>query len=124
MPHPSIAFLHQRACLWEYARADRHGDPIHTPAIEIPVRWEEGRAQAVDPQGNKINIDATAQVAQEVAVNDLMWLGKLKDLLPQPQDVKEVVGFDFTPDIKGRNIQRNVYLRNYAGAIQIPGTGT
>lgn len=124
MPGPEVRSLQQRAVWWAYDRADRYGDPIFVPGEEIAVRWEDTKSQAIDSQGNKINVDSTVYLKQTVAVNDLLWLGKLKDLPNQPTNVREVVSIESVPDIKGRITQYTAMCRNYAGRIQIPGTGT
>lgn len=124
MPPPEVTSLIQKAVWFQYDRPDRYGDSIFVPGEEVSVRWEDRKSQAVDSQGNKINIDATVFLKQLVAVNDLLWLGKLKDMPNQPTNVREVVSIESTPDIKGRFTQYTALCRNYAGRIQIPGTGT
>jgi hypothetical protein len=124
MPGPEQRSLTQRAVWWAFDRTDRYGDPVYVPGEEIPVRWEDRKSQAIDSQGNKINVDATVGTNKLLAVNDLLWLGKLKDMPAQPTLVREVVSVEVIPDIKGRFNQYTILCRNYAGRIQIPGTGT
>lgn len=124
MPAPELTSLIQTAVWWAFDRHDRYGDPIHRPGEEISVRWEDRKSQAIDPQGNKINVDSTIYTSRLVAVNDLLWLGKLKDMPEQPTSVRRVVSVETVPDIKNRFNQYTAMCQNYAARIQIPGTGT
>lgn len=125
MPVPELNGRHQKAVLWELAGPDVHNEPTVYNPEEISVRWEETRRESRDALGNTIIIDAAVMVAQEIPVGSIMWLGALADLPVTPTNLKQVVGYDDTPDIKNRVSQRNVMLMKFNDTLPVTvGTGS
>jgi len=86
-------------------------------AVELDVRWEEKQTDALNARGETIKVDVTVVVNQDITVGSLMWLGA-KDDLPSPvTDLKEVVSFSKTPNIKGTKFRRVVGLIRYSNSL-------
>lgn len=78
MPPPlEVCDLNGVAVLWPYAGTKPNGEIVVTTPVEIPVRWT-WRATASASGGG--TFDATVVVAEDVAVDSLMWEGSLSDL--------------------------------------------
>ncbi len=108
----------QKATLWTKNGDDDYGGAKVNAKVEIKVRWEEKRSEAVDKDGNTIAIDATVVVDQEIAVGSIMWLGALADVADPPVNLKEVVVYNETPDLKSRGIpRRTVGLVKYSNQL-------
>lgn len=115
MPPMETADLHQKAMLWEFSGHDRYQQTVSS-GVELNVRWEDKREETVDAEGRTVAVEATVVVDQKITVGSIMWKGKETDL-PDPvtdvTDLKIVVAYNETPDIKGRNIRRTVKLARY-----------
>jgi len=112
MPQIETDLLNQKAVLWAFSGYDASGEPTVSAAVEVNVRWNDGRSGGSDPLLQSINVDATAVVDREVAVGSVMWLGTLAAYNsedPAPT-IMQVVGYKATPDVKGRNYRRTVTL--------------
>ena len=124
MPSPAYAGLHQRVCVWDATGGtDEYSEPTRShSAREILVRWNNTRRKMTDPKGNVITVDAQAAVAEEIAVESLMWQGTLDeleagqgtgtgtDLLLSETPVMRVAAVSDAKDIKGRTTGRNLGL--------------
>lgn len=107
----------QKAVLWTFAGYDGHGDVKVNAAAEIDVRWEERRRETLDANGNSIAIDATVVLGQEIAVGSILWLGALADVATPPVNLKQVVVYNSTPDVKAREFRRTVGLVKYSNEL-------
>lgn len=122
MPAPELANRKQKAVLWPAievgVRNDDYGDhKVSSDKVQINVRWEEKRREAVGALGNSIAIDATVVVDREIAVGSIMWLGKKDDLATPPVNLKEVADYQEIPDVKNRKRRRVVLLVRYSNEL-------
>lgn len=107
----------QKAVLWTFAGYDGHAEVKVNAAAEIDVRWEEGRRQVLDADGNNIAIDAMVVVGREIAVDSIMWLGALADVATPPVNLMQVVTKKSIPDVKAREFRRTVGLVKYSNEL-------
>jgi hypothetical protein len=116
----------QRACVWTVAN-NRYGQKRVTggPA-EITVRWNDVHKQVRDAEGNTVTIEAEVVLGDdEVAIGQIMWLGRIKDLpgtgfehVPEV-GIMIVYGSYKTPDIKGRNFRRTLQLMRLTDTLPV-----
>jgi hypothetical protein len=122
MPGVEIHSVKQTALLWtKGATVDDWGVMSVESAIAIPVRWLNTTQDSLDPQGNRVTVDATAVVDRDIAEGSLMWLGSFDDLpgtasVPET-GLMEVVKFEKTPDLKGRKFYRSVSLKRHSNTL-------
>ena len=118
-PLETIVDKYQLAVLWPrllvngLPASDDYGQPRVGAAQEIGVRWKDVHKEALDPKGNTITIDAEVAYAGDLTIGSVMWKGKLADLSPgqvPANNVMQVVVFNWTPDVKGRNIRQTYGL--------------
>lgn len=107
----------QDAVLWSAAGHDSYGAFTVSSPVAIKVRWESGQREALDPQGNTIALDSTVVVDRDVVPGSILWLGKLADLPSPVTNLRQVVDFRKTPDIKGREIRRTVRLMKHSDTL-------
>lgn len=75
MPFPELRHRYQKALLWRATGlSDNYGNPTVGSPEEIRVRWNWGRTQGVDSQGNTIALDADAVVGEDITIGSNMWL--------------------------------------------------
>lgn len=122
---PSIEFgdRYQRAVLWVQTGVDSYGEPITDPPVELRVRWIEGPIDVLRADGTHIVANARVQVFRDLAIGDLLWLGKLTDWYGSgsggdDDGVMRVATWEKTPDLKGR-----MFLR-YANLVKHKDTPT
>ena len=117
MPAPEVLNLTDHAVLWAASDVDYYGmDKVSSP-VEIRVRWEGSASVSGDPQDTVQATPTTVYVDRAVTVGSLMWHGELRDLPDPPTGLFLVVGYDVTPDLKGRNMQRTVTLARYSDLL-------
>lgn len=110
----------QKAVLWEATgNTGDDGEPTVSAAVSLLVRWQEVQDEGVDPQGNTVAIDARVVVDRVIVVGSRMWLGDINDIATPPVNIKQVVGFLSTPDIKNRNVRKTVLLRRASNTLPI-----
>lgn len=122
MPVPEKDNRFQDALLWVVTGRDKYDQLIRSASpIELRVRWIRGRRTVRTQEGNTLNLDASAIVDREIELGSQMWLGgNLDDLIgtgtgtqfvdETDPDLYEVVFYDYTKDIKGREIFHEVGL--------------
>jgi len=112
MPVLESAWRYQKAVLWERSATvtDDYGEQKIKAAVEIAVRWEEGRRDPLSPQENALAYDARAVVGQKVLPGSVLWLGTLATLPSPLVDLFTVTNYSETPDVKNRNVRRQVDL--------------
>ncbi len=122
MPPFETMDRHQTAVLWNKVGDDSYGEPLHGDPEEIQVRWTYKRTQIVDAKGNSVGIDAQAVVNQEIIAGSQMYLGSLSfwtgtGSADEDVEVMEVVAYNYTSDIKNRNVRRTVMLRRFRASL-------
>ncbi len=124
MPAFEVRDRRDWAVVWEAVGADANGDFLvsGTP-YETRVRWVDKQAQALDPQGNVLTIDAQVICGfVDIPVGSAMWKGRLKDLpgtnpSPPPNNIMDVVTFNPTFDIKNRFKRRELGLKRRGATL-------
>src|SRR5665213_596757 len=123
MPSTTIRWLYQRAVLFPFVGVyDAFGQPTLGVPVEIPVRWITKRREILDKHGNTIALDASADVAQTIKVDSVIWLGTLANWngtgsgLPDTE-LMMVKSYDETPDGKGRSLKRNIGMMRYRNVV-------
>ncbi len=126
MPPIEVVERNQTAILWRFAGYDSSGESVVEDPVEVRVRWEDvrtdpRRGQMVGPDGNLISLIAEVVVDREITVGSLMWKGRLRDYNANFEtQVREVVLYSETPDVKGRVSRREVGLGFYKGSVPEP----
>ncbi len=124
MPPPELSGRLQDAVLWEsQGRQGHYGEHKVRPPVQILVRWQDGRSEAVDPDGNKIGLDATVVAPDcEIPIGSIMWKGCLADWYgtgsgASELDMMEVRTRSTAPDIKNRFSFRTLGLARFRGEL-------
>ena len=117
MPSQETTSRHQKAVYWEANGFDDNGEPKVDAAVDLVVRWEQKRGEALNAQGNTIASDATVVVNRDIVVGSIMWLGILDDVASPPVDLWQVIDFSRIPDVKGRVDRRVVLLMRYSNEL-------
>jgi hypothetical protein len=125
MPAPETNARHQKAVLWPFTGTyDDYGQPVVGEPEEVVVRWNTGRAEALDPLGNTIALDAEVVVNQRVEVGGNMALGELSAWeevgtgdTGSIGELMQVLTYNETPDLKGRAVRRTVGLKRFRDAL-------
>lgn len=118
MPSLGLAGRWQKAVLWNASGYNDYGELKVTSATgtELRVRWEDKKSIIQDPLRGPIEIDAVVYVGQAIAVGSVMWKGQLNDYTGAEQKW-EVVRYEETPDLRGRDPVRLVYLRRLSAEL-------
>lgn len=117
MPAIETANRKQKAVLWAASGHDDYGEPKVNSAVELSVRWTEGREETTDAQGEVVSYDATVRVDREIAVGSVLWKGKLADVPSPTSDLFRVVARKTVPDLKGRDFERIVFLKRLSESL-------
>jgi len=117
MPTLETGDLDQKAVYWPYDSLDTYArKKVSATYVELDVRWLEGQVEVTDTNGDTITVDALVVVDREIAIGSVMWKGEEADL-PDPltglTDIKEVVNYKETPDVKGIETRRVCHLMKY-----------
>jgi hypothetical protein len=120
MPQLEIYDLHQTAVYWEYDSVDIFGEPITLPPVEILCRWIDGQQEMQDPMGNKVMVQATVVVAQDIVPKSIMRLGTLADFIGTGSVIDDdvicyVQLVNKVPSLDARYFYRSVGLLKYGG---------
>jgi hypothetical protein len=128
MPSPEQGDRKQSAVYWPQAGVNTHGEYTvsGTPQQLAPgkppggVRWELGRKESVDPQGNTIAIDGYLHVPFQPPNGSCFWQGTIAQL-PNPiskiTNLMRVVDYAEATDIKGREVLRVVKLMRVSNVL-------
>lgn len=114
MPALEDSDLNEKAVIWPRVGADANGNPIVGDPEEIDVKWNERRGRI--RLGNETSdYEAEIQVDQDILIGSAIWHGELADwsgVRPEEsRDVMEVIAFQKTPDLKGREYLREIVVR-------------
>lgn len=120
------ADLHQKAVLCSRVGRDRYGNPLLDDPVEIDTRWEKTHKESIDPNGQPVLISEQVVVDREIAIGSILWLGELSSFGTPYTNLREVVEYRETPDIKGVYYRRVVGLRNWSNHLPdyLSGTGS
>jgi len=93
--------------LWPRSGQAADGDWAVGSPVDIKARWNQGRRQGTDPEGNTVALDGDLVLDQAVMVGSLVWLGTLADWnstgsVGDTTEVMKIISVDVTSDIKGR----------------------
>ena len=117
MPSPETSHLNQKALLWAASGFDDYGaSTVGSVPTEIDVRWEWGKKEGINNQGDPIAWEATVVVDQEIAIGSVMWKGKRADY-STTETKMTVVDYREVPDIKGRRFRRIVHLARLSNTL-------
>ncbi len=120
MPALEVDCLTQKAVWWSSTDKNRYGDPTTAAKVEVDVRWETGNKETISPVNATIAIDSTVVLDRAMKIGDLLWLGALVDL-PTPDsaviNIREIVNYNETPDIKGRETRRVAHLIKFSNTL-------
>lgn len=125
MPPLETSDRWQTATLWEYVGKDRFGQPkVSSAPVELSVRWNTTRRLVLAPDGNRVALDAEAVVNRKIGIGSVMFLGELDDWrgtgsgsAGEESELWEVVTYDEVPDLKGRNVRREIGLKKYRDTL-------
>lgn len=122
MPPLETDDLLQIAVLWELDSYDTYGKPtVHDP-IEIPCRWVDVSEHSKRNVTTSESLDSKVSVDRAVPLGSIMWLGRLSDwtgVRPNPDEdnsVMVVSKYNYTPDIRAREIRRILGLNRFRDA--------
>lgn len=109
--------LNQTAVYWGSPAPDGYGGYTFAEAVEIDCRWVDTTEMIMDAKGENVVSRASVQVAQDLDVDGMLFLGTLNDLdssqeedpttIPTAYRIKR---FDKTPTIRGNSFYRAAYL--------------
>ncbi len=125
MPPPlEYMDLTDRALMWEVSRVDRHGMPLLSALVELPVRWEEGQVERMDAEGQLIVVDVTLATDQNIPIGSLMWEGSEEDLedevgttgIPE-SDIYEVITKMRGKSLKGEYTRYEFGLKRFKDTL-------
>jgi len=109
--------LNQTAVYWGNPTPDGYGGYTFDEAVEIDCRWVDTIEVITDAKGENVVSRANVQVAQDVDVDGMLFLGTLDDLDSSQEENPETIPtayrikkFDKTPTIRGNAFHRAAYL--------------
>ena len=117
MPSPEESDRRQKAVLWAAEGHDNSGNPKVNAAIEIDVRWQTKKSEAIDANGNPVASNATVAVDRVIAIESIMWLGALGAVASPPVNLMKVIDYAEVPDVKARKFRRVVLLAKYSNEL-------
>lgn len=131
MPPLWCADLKDWAVLWPFERGDHRGTLLRGEPEEIRVRWDWRTEDVVDATGQRIRIDATVAVGQDIAIDSWIWLGRLDDwyeagsappesasgLLGSGNNLCQVRLYLSAKDIKNRETRRQIGVVRFANTL-------
>lgn len=120
MPNPENDCLFQKALLWAASATvvdDDTNEPKVSAAVEIDVRWQNVQKEIPDGQGNVISVIGQVVVDQDVTLGSIMWEGTLETVAATPVDLKKVIAFNKTPDVRGDVNRRTVLLARFSNTL-------
>jgi hypothetical protein len=114
--------LMQWAVLWPKLGVDAYGTVKFDYPVEVRIRWNSNRNEAVNPQSEVQAYTAHVIADRPMTIGSLMWLGRLSDLpastgTPEStapaSDWMQVTKDSSTVDIKGRFSRYEYDLMRY-----------
>lgn len=122
MPAPEGAFRRQDAVLWPASGHNDYGERQVGEPVELRVRWNTTRQEAVAPDGNTVQLTAVVVVDRVIEVGGLMYLGTLEEWYGtgsagDDSELHQIITYRETPDLKGRFIRRTVGLMKWKDTL-------
>ena len=111
MPSMEVSDLHQYAVLW--ADSDTFGNFGRrelSAGVEIKIRWQQKQGEVFDSKGNIVAYDSLAVVDRNIPVGSILWLGKLADIPNPVTNLRKVIAYSETPDVKNRIARRTIKM--------------
>jgi hypothetical protein len=105
--------LNQKAVYWEANGVDNYGVIKVNAPIELRVRWQRGRIASGDATDINVNVDSVVVVDRSIAVDSIFWLGAWSNLPSTLVDLRRVIEYKESPDIRGRKYRRVVLLEKW-----------
>jgi hypothetical protein len=112
--------LFQKAVLWMASATETNTSgerKVNSSKVEISVRWENSQQETTDGRGNTVSTIAKIWVDRDIEEGSILWLGKLRELPSTLSNLKKVVNFTKTPDIKGREFERTCTLAHHGDTL-------
>lgn len=108
------------ATLWSASNAvaDAFGNKRVSKACNIPARWRFKTVRSADPHSGSLQVMGKVNVAQDIALDSILFKGKQEDYKPSDQLYK-VVGFNSSNDINNENSRRSVDIALWNEALPI-----
>lgn len=127
MPAMESKDLHGRALLWRVSGVDNYAEILTAAPVEIRLRLNDSATEALDPQGNKIGLDATIVTAVDLGIGDVLWMAPSDKYSALEQytgtgsgvddsDYWQVKMFNGTPDLKNRITRREAGIMRFRGS--------
>ena len=118
MPDLETFDLVDDAVLWPFAARSNDGEVTVSGPVPIKVRWRQRQSEAMNAQGHTIMLDASVAVGRDVAIDSLMFLGKIQDYndADGKSDKLIVKTFSKTPDVNGQKFRRRCGLMRHNSA--------
>lgn len=123
MPDIETDLLFQKALVWAPTGKKVTGEITvsHTP-VEIDCRWIDTYREALSPDGQKIVLEATVIVAQDIAIGSIMWLGTEIDWFGTGSTsdntrLMQVIYFKKTPDVDNMVYRRRAMLMRWRNSL-------
>ena len=117
MPSLEVTGLNDYAVLWAASATDQYGRFKVASSVEIRVRWDGSQVESTDPQNTVQAHSSEVLVDRVIAIDSIMWHGRLRDLPDSPTGLFKVVGYEAVPDIRNKFTQRTVTLMRYNDAL-------
>lgn len=114
----------QAVVYWQYFGINADGEPTVYDPVELDVRWEQNRREAVDAKGNPIAVDVSLVTGEELVERSIVWKGALADLPAEPTGLYEVSSTGVMPDIKERHTLYTARLKKHSDSLPEIATGT
>ena len=107
----------QKAQYWAANGVDGEGQPKVDTRIELDVRWEEGKSQAVSALSNTVEYDAVVWADRVIPIGSVLWKGTEEDLPATPTDLRTVVDYIEIPDVRNRSVERVALLQRQSNTL-------
>lgn len=119
MPPLETKDLNESAVVWIFQAYDRNAEPLCSPPVQIPVRWERAQKEIADAMGTKLTIDVELATNLDVPLNSILWYGTLAQVRANPpaQDIYEAIYRIHAFDLKTRYNRWEGGLRRYKNVI-------
>lgn len=121
MPALESMDLYQTAVVWPAQGFDPYSEVKVGDPYETQVRWNDAQAEALDPQGNTVALDATVIVDVDIPIESIMFLGEIADynaVAGQPGvKLMQVKTFNNVYDLKCRFQRRQAGLMRYRASL-------
>lgn len=109
--------LLQYGVMWATAGSSEDGSQRVVAPVEIRCRWELGSILVDSSLANNYQIAGRVFVDRVIALQSILWMGKLKDKPASPEPLVQVVDFKEKWDVKCRYARRTVIIAAWNGQL-------